>query len=116
MLKRKLEENINQLMDDNAALRTSARVDKDLLKKASDDAKKLRHHEKTQSEVLMLIDSLSVVLCPKSVEFYRVKHDLHRMAANGEQLPERPEDQMFDALQEVKTRLMNGGFDNIHLR
>jgi len=75
----------------------------------------LNHCEITQKEVIGLIDSLCAVLCPKSVDFQCNSYSLHQMAENGQQLPERPKDQLYEALNEVKTRLMNGGLTNVRL-
>ena len=113
MLKSEMEELLNrrelQLNDMTKKCRGLEADVKALL----EDSKSLTHHQKTQEQVIMLIDSLAAVLCPESTNFQRQHYGLG--AEHMTNPPEPPKDQMFDALQEIKTRLMNSGFNNIRL-
>ena len=69
------------------------------LKTELDDvSKELAHHEKTQEQVLALIDSLSVILCPDSVEYERNIQGIIRygLPEGVSERPEKPKDQIKD--------------------
>lgn len=115
MLKKELQQQLaaaNSLIQN---FRESSRKDHAEIKRLLEDSEKLAHYEETGKSVIRLIGSLKSILCPDSVKFQRQSYDLHRMAENGEQIPERPKDQLFDILSEIETRMMNGGLTNINL-
>ena len=119
MLKSELEKEYglikNLLEDKYVILNRQSKEIKELLK-CKDE---LAHHEKTKDQVCQLIDSLSVVLCPESVKYQRLEQDVHRMSENDRAMyfdcEVKPESQLFDAMQEIKTRLMNSGLNNLTL-
>ena len=120
MLKKELEEKYESANATSQRLLREEITKNSQIKKAAEEILQLKkaidHHEKTQEQVVSLICSMSAILCPESVEHEALMRDAQHMSPiDRDMLPGRPESQLFDVLQEIKTRLMNGGLNNIHL-
>lgn len=94
MLKRELEERLNQHMIASDALRTSAAVDKTMLKSAAETAKEFGRLQKHVSDALVAITAIAQINCVENVMYQTmgVPFDIRdQMEREGKEPPKMPE-------------------------